>query len=277
LPPCSQAATELRWRDFLLQEVNMSRIALLLLALAAPLAVPAAEPPKYAVLSLAGDVILITQFTQATGTRLGTNPRHYVPVSDGILDKTVLLAANEKLRARDGVPPPVLLLARDSSLYEAQTKLLDNAAGWDGLIELVRRLAGPSGATQLILVTKQRQDARIALDDMVIGTGQIEGFGFYIDPVVNVVNTKTLDSGTGILAPFAYMRVCLVDLSSGRILHEERVAASIPHMAPAWKTEAIWNAMTPADKMRSLQELIRRETGAAIERLFASANAPSSR
>lgn len=221
---------------------------------------------KYAVMSLVGDQIQVRQFVYTTGTRLGQAPTAHIDVTDGTLDKMVLRAASAKLRAT-GSSAPVLLLAQDRGLYEAQKKLLDEGGGTEWLVERVRALAGASGATHLILFTKLRREARIQLENMAVGTGVLEGVGFYIDPHLAMQDVKTLDTGQGMLASYAYMRGSLIDLGRGTVLAEHATTENWPHMFPSHRTEAVWNAMSAAEKMRSLQRVIEQGAAATIETL----------
>src|SRR5258705_13280645 len=88
-------------------------------------AVHAAEPRKYAVLSLIGDGMLISEWVPSTGARLDNNQKQFIPISEGVFDKAALLSINNALKRIDPAAAPVLLFARERTLYEAQNRILD--------------------------------------------------------------------------------------------------------------------------------------------------------
>ena len=89
------------------------RIFFALLLSLASLSIHAAEPRRYAVLSLIGDRLLISQYVPATGSRTDTNRREYLQLEDPTLEKTSLLAIHQALRRLEPASKPVLLFAQD--------------------------------------------------------------------------------------------------------------------------------------------------------------------
>ena len=242
------------------------RFLLLVLCLCAGLA-HANDGRKYAVLSLVGDVMMISEWVPSTGGRLDANQKQFIEISDGTFDKAALLATHNAMKALDPPVEPVLLFARQRSLYEAQNKMLDAKGGTVDLLDHLRVLAKGTNATHIILITKYRSEARLPMADQTVGSGMIEGVGFYIDSSIRTKNLETNEMGSGLLAPFAYFRIELIDLASGRSLAEKRVTAATTISSPSTTATHSWNALSGADKVRVLREMITRETTAAIPRL----------
>jgi hypothetical protein len=238
----------------------------LLLLLASGAAEPA-ETRKYAVLSLIGDGMLISQWVPSTGARLDPNWKEFIPISEGVFDKAALLAVNGALKAIDPQGKPVLLFARERSLYEAQNRMLDSGGKSVDLLEHVRALLGGSGATHLILITKLRNEARLKMADTTVGSGMLEGVGFYIDSSIETRMVDTGAAGKGIVAPFAYFRVELIDLARGMVVNHERVVASTSVSTSNSTAQHAWNALSGAQKVRVLQDLVTQETTRVIPKL----------
>jgi hypothetical protein len=208
---------------------------------------------------------------QATGQRLDRNPRSYVRLDDPIIDKTVLLTANETLKAVTGVEP-VLLFARERPLYAMQQRLMNEGQGMVNLLGSIRPLLGNTGATHLVLFTKARREARMQLSDMALGTGMVEGVGFYVDPNTEVIIREKQQNANGFVAAFTYFDVALVDLGKGAIVGEQRVTASRVMATPASVATEVWSGISGAEKMRMLTTILRREVERTIPALLKESN-----
>jgi hypothetical protein len=250
----------------------MRFVALALSWLLVALPVHAAEARKYAVLSLIGDVMLISEWVPSTGSRTDPNQKTFIPMSDGVFDKSALLSANNALKGADPSIEPVLLFARERTLYEAQNRMLDADGKTVDLLDHVRALMKGTNATHLVLLTKYRSQARLPMHDQTVGSGMLEGVGFYIDSSMKTILTETNEPGAGLLAPFAYFRIELIDLASGKVLAEKRiVAASTVSIASSTASHA-WNALSGAEKVRVIRQLIDEETTKAIPALLKDAS-----
>jgi hypothetical protein len=245
----------------------MRALFLVLLLLLASHPADAAETRKYAVLSLIGDGMLISQWVPSTGARLDHNVKEFIPIVEGVFDKAALLAANEALVRLDPAAKPVLLFARERSLYEAQNRMLDKDGNSVQLLDHLRGMLAGTGATHLILLTKYRHQARLKMHDTTVGSGMLEGVGFYIDSSMAVKSADTGESGTGIVAPFAYFRIELIDLARGVVVKEERVVESTAVSTANSSAQHAWNALSGAQKVRVLQDFIRKETARVIPAL----------
>jgi hypothetical protein len=241
-------------------------IALALLAIAT--AAHAADGRKFAVMSLIGDQMLVVQYVPMIGGRIDRNTRDYLQLDDPVVDKTALLAADQALKQMDAANKPVLLFARQRSLYEASGALLEGGS-MTKLLDLLRPLLQGTGATHLVLFTKVRSEARMQLRDATLGSGMIEGVGFYVDPATEIKLGGTGESATGFVGAFAYFQVSVIDLATGAVVRAERVTASRTRSAANTKAADVWTGISGQEKMRTLQDLVRDEVARTVPKVAA--------
>jgi hypothetical protein len=246
----------------------MARLAVAVLSIFFALTAFGADARKYAVLSLIGDEMLLVGAEAQTGGRLDRNPRRYLELSDPFADKAVLLAANETMKEATGAEP-VLLFGRDRRLYAAQARLLDSGSSMEKLLADIRPLLANTGATHLVLVTKDRREARLRLHNTTVGHGMLQGIGYYLDREMELQIAETGASAVGFVAAFAYFTAALIRLDTGQIIAEQRVAAARPYTtASNVSAEDIWGGMPAAERVRMLRELVGREAKLAIPKLL---------
>jgi hypothetical protein len=223
----------------------------------------AAQPRHYAVLSLVGDRLHVAQYYPTESAfRSDGNLQAFVQLDDNSLDKTVLQAANAALKAADKSASPILLVAQDTSLYDAHAAILKSGRSSTMLLERIDPMLRGSGATHLVLVTKLRHEARVQqLKDTALGSGELEGLGFYVDAGRGAPN-ELGSAAHAVLGPFAYVKLELIDLAARKVIKEEKVVAS--RVIPTPGTSNPWNALTSAQKVGALQDILRRETARAI-------------
>ena len=243
----------------------MRVVAAVLLLAASCLA--AAADRSYAVISLVGDRLLIAQASMATGSRIDRNPRQFLALKSDVLDRSAVRAVDAALRAAEPAARVELLAPNDPKLYEAANGALGPEGGAALAATLAPALRG-IGTTHWILVSKYRGDTRARLLEGTIGTGQLEGLGFYIDRDRNLQNVDTGEHAIGFVAPFAYLRFTLVEAASGRVLAEV-VDPATKTVSSATATHP-WDAFTPEEKVQALESLLRSSAAASIPRLLAS-------
>ena len=235
-------------------------LALLLFACALP---ASAQARQYAVLSLIGDKLMVAQYyPNEAAFRSDGSLQVVVALDDNAFDKTALQAADAALKSVDKTARPVLLVAKDTSLYETQAGIAKTGRSSAELLERIDPMLRGSGATHLILITKLKHEARVqVLKDTMLGSGELEGVGFYVDSGRGAPNE--LGSGSNaVLGPFAYFKLELIDLATRKVVREEKVTASRPVANPGSANP--WAALTNAEKIGTLQDIIRRETVKAI-------------
>ena len=224
----------------------------------------AGEARKYAVLSLVGDEMLVVGAAGVTGQRLDRNSRNYLRLDDPIIDKTVLLAANEALKRATGADP-VLLFAHERPMYAMRETVAETLA-------LAAPIVKGTHATHLVLFTKARSEARMQLHNLALGNGMLEGVGFYVDPSTEVTLIDERQTATGFIGAFTYFDASLVDLASGKVVAERRVTASKTTAAPDSKATEVWSGISSQQKVRMLQALLREEIARAVPLLVKESN-----
>lgn len=243
-------------------------LAVLLLAFALD---ARAAPPVYEVMSLVGDGLLIVQHRSSTGTSLERNERQFVPMHDPVIDRTALLAVDDAIRRADPAARPLLLGGHDPALLDAQTRMLEGSGTLQQIVDTLRPRLPKTGATRLILVVKTRHAASIRMGgDMHVGSGSLEGLGFYLDPGLPTARADTGEADYGLLAPFAYFELAMVDLASGKVVSEHPVYATASISAARSNTLSAWDAMDNGRKMRAVEGLLREEVADAMPELLAS-------
>lgn len=246
----------------------MFKYMLLLLAAMAALAAHA-DSRRYAILSLVGDRILVVQREMSTGSRLDRNLRRFVDVPGQVLDRSMLLAVDDAIRREDPAAQTVLLTPKDPALYVAAARQLDGTGDTARIYDAAKSVLIGTNATHLLLVTKQRHQARLHLRDGVVGTGYLEGLGFYVDYGTLARSTDTNEAERGFIAPFTYVNIALIDVGSGKVVNEARVYGSLPYSTPNITIGNAWEALTPQEKADRLAEVMRTEADRVVPRLIA--------
>ena len=223
---------------------------------------------QFAALSLVGDGFTIVFHRIETGSHIDRNERQFVDLGDPVLDNTVLESVERTVRSVRPGTKVVLLGARDPALFAAQQRSLDEAGGSSSIVAQVRAAALAAGATHLILVTKLRHDAMLRLGSSHTGSGKLQGLGFYLDFAKQTRRADTGERGQGFLAPYAYFKVSIVDLASGRVDGERDVVASMTRSTSRGETTHPWDAMTAEQKVGALRALIRREIARVMPELL---------
>ena len=241
---------------------------IIIAALSLFVATAAAAAQTYAVMSVVGDGLLVVQHRPTTGSSLEGNVREFLPISNPALDRAVLLAVDDAVRRADPSARTVLVGGRDAGALEAQSRTLGKDDALQIVVDTLRPHLPSTGATRLILVAKSRHAARISLGDGSTGSGSLEGLGYYLDPTIPTARGDTGEAGYGLLAPFAYFTVALVDLQSGKILAERPVYASYGLSQARSDTLSAWEVLTPEQKVRNIESLIRAEIARAVPALL---------
>ena len=94
--------------------------------------------------------------------------------------------------------------------------------------------------------------------------------GFYIDSEQSVKDVTTREVSQGFLAPYAYLRLSLVDLSTGAVLAERNINASATVGTVGLKNSVNpWEALSPAEKIELLNQLLAKELAATLPLVLA--------
>ncbi len=241
-------------------------LALLAAACAGPAAAQDARPRSYAVLSEIGRDVQVTFFQESTGTRLNNNIVQRLPVTEGALDKVALVSAKTALGKADAGAPVWLIAPLDTDLFEWQMPFVEGAK-----LRMPDDLAaemGKRGTTHLLLFTRLRDAANLRAKSARLGTGPLEGIGFYVDKQTEMKNVDTLVNSVGFIAPYMYVRATLIDARTGTVLKMRRITeGQVIAAARPDQSGDPWNMMTPTEKVRHLGTMIDQQVGEAVAAL----------
>ena len=232
-----------------------------------------AAASKYAVLSLIGDSMTIVTYAKAAGSHIDQNQHQSIPLADPAFDHAAATAIEDALRRISPQVPVVLLSTSSPALFNDQQKLFDGSRVV--LTDVLGDSLRSAGATHLVLVTKHRAETRVGArsggsGSMSLGSGYLEGLGFYIDRQLSTKRGDSGERGRGFLAPYVYVKISLIDLASSTMAREEVVTASRMISAARSADGDPWGAMTATQKAEVLRRLIDGEMHRAIPLLIAS-------
>jgi hypothetical protein len=228
-----------------------------------------AEPPRsYAVLALAANKITIVQPRMETGSHMDRNLHQVIDMPDESLDIVALEAAEAAIKQAQPSAAIELLATRDPKLYAIQDVFAEDTDDAPLVLERLKRVLSQTKATHLVLITKNRDDARMKLYRNFTGRGKISGVGFYVDELEQLVEVETGNYMQGYVASFAVLRFRLIDIAAARTLRVENVQASSVDPTPKSALSA-WQGMSAQQKVDGLQLAIREAVGRGMPKLLA--------
>lgn len=249
---------------------------LLAAALLLATTVHAADAPrKYGILSLAGDSISTVTYVPEVGSRLDTNDKLVYSLGDNTLfDETAIRTASAALQQVAPEAGRFLMLSTDAELHNVQNSMFDNPDANQVNREFLKSLWKGKDITHLILITKYRADAELKFMNESLGTGKIEGLGFYMDNRVELSShdekKKTNESSKGVLMPFAYIKLRLINPETLEVAREVRLKQSQMVTYALGTDQAIrtWQALTAKEKTQYLDHLLREAVTEGVPRLL---------
>ncbi len=223
---------------------------------------PAVSEKTYAAVSLISDALEIVVARGETGSNLPTKVnRIALPTPD--FDTVALLAIKDAFEKK-GTEKPVVLMRSSEKMYSEQKDLLSGTK-FKGVAGLDAALSA-SKITHLVVITKYRDKAILKLSNMSVGSGRLQGLGFYLDYQFKIENTNDYEKGTGFLAPYAYFKVSLVDVATSTVTKEVNVTAGRV-MAASTKTAGSsdpWASLSDAEKDKLLRDMVQNEVSKAV-------------
>jgi len=222
---------------------------------------------KAAVASLIGDVMTVDTYRPRVGTGIDSNHHDVFPFHTPVFDHTALFAAGDALTqlnpAAAVVSPAVPAPGSDSD--PARLVVDGKVAPSNAFISSLKE----QGFTHPLTITKLRPPARLHLSGNTVGSGNLQGIGFYVDNDYRTSRGDTGETGRGFTAPYVYIKPTLVELGSLQLLGEEAIMASVARSAARNKDGfSPWGAMTPEQKVGMLKSLIKRHVTEAVPLLF---------
>lgn len=152
----------------------------------------------------------------------------------------------------------VSMFKAPAPLTPAEQRQVAEGASKAELPAWVVQALGENKLTHLVLVTRHRGPASASTGDRIdIGRGTVEGIGFYMDTLYTIQSSSTGALSTGLLAPFAQIRLILMDAQSGDVLSSYDVRESYAYAPKAGAVAADpWNFMPADEKVRRLRQLV---------------------
>ncbi len=239
-------------------------------AILACIALPCSAQRSYAIVSLVGDQIEIVQHVPGVGSSVDQNKKTLLPVTNGSIDKAFLGAADRAIEKTQAGSKSVMLLASDPALYQAQNRMIEENAPVTVLLERLRPLVAQANATHLLLFTKLRHEARFPLGNYEVGSGMIEGTGFYVDRILMTRMADSSDNARGFLAPYAYFEVTLLDLTASTIVKSRTVLGRTNYSAARGDSGEAWDALSDTEKVNVLMRIAKREAYNATAEVIAT-------
>jgi hypothetical protein len=252
--------TEMRGRRIMNLKTRARRSAIVSLATCVlSCATPAIAQAQrsYAVMALMGDKISVVTRQFVVGSSLDRNVRQELEMPDDTFDMVAVNAARDAIKREDPNAVTSLYTSRDPKLFALQDKLVDSDAQSAPLADSLRSLLAQSRATHLLLITKYRTEARLRMADGYVGNGKLMGIGFYVDPTFNTLNVNSGEKSHGFFAPFAYLKLTLIDATTLQPISQWATAESLVYGTEASKTASVpWDALTAAQKVVALRTVI---------------------
>ena len=245
---------------------------LLCLSLAAWPGVAAAAEGNYLILSLLCDRITIIYAERQLGSNLDRNRREVRPLTDSGLDDLAVVTARAAVaKARPG-GTITMLRATDPALYALRDSWLDSdSVDVKALTSLVAKLVPGSVGARLLLIAPYRGELDLKTDRDYRGSESKEaGLGFYVDSRTRFTRSDTRETSVGFLGVFANFRLLLIDLDANTVDAQERIRVGTTFAAARAPDKTAWNALSSADKIKTLQTLMKGEMERSLPIMLAA-------
>jgi tetratricopeptide (TPR) repeat protein len=191
---------------------------------------------RYAALSLIGETLTLVSYVGSTGSQLSPNRHESVSVASRLFDTAALNAVQLSLKDLDVRTPVATFFGTSPALFTEQANLFDGrrvVLSQDLLAAMKKE-----GATHLLIITRHRGHADVRLGSGNTGSGMLEGVGYYIDREVRNFTYSSGGEARGLIAPYVYLRISLVDLATSVIERERFVTWSVAASAASFASSS---------------------------------------
>jgi hypothetical protein len=245
----------------------LRKLFLLLLAVFFAAAANAAAVRKLALLSALGGTLTVVTHRMETGSKLDRNQHEVLETGDTALDTLAVNAAIEAIqnnRTSDHTEFQALSFPgqHDTASWFDSKRFLPPVALHSALQQ--------TGATHLLLILPHRATSMLKTRHAAMGSGHLEGLGFYLDREQKLRRSDTGQVGVGFLAPYVYVKLLLIDLSSGEVEREQAITASRTISAARNKDGFDpWQALDATQKLAAINGMMRGAFSKAMPELLA--------
>jgi len=219
---------------------------------------------KYAVLSLVGDEITMVVGRPSTGSSMDRNERQSMPIQNASIDDAAASSAGETIKGLEPGSTAFVLAWREPGLFELQESAFKAQSPY---LDALKGVLKKTQSTHLLLITKHRADVQMRFVEGATGHGKLRGVGFYLDALTPIRLGGSGETGTGFLAPYAYVTLSLLDADGTLIRHHSVVLSNI---LPTAGTSAInaWGVLTAQQKIKALQDTLGEAVAEAVPRVL---------
>jgi len=227
----------------------------------------ASDITKVGVMSVLGREVQVVVHAPTTGTRIDRNAKDTLKVSNE-LENFILRTVAQDLR-REGLGEAVMLArpANGSTPWQrdGQAVLVTQA-----LLDAARA----AKLSHLVLIQPARGEAQLKMQRTAIGNGHLEGLGFYVDTMVDVELAETHRPTSGVVAPFAYFDLYLVDVATLDLQAEYRARQARALTDPDLTGGDAWASLSTQGKVEALEGMLKEEIDKALH-AWAALGAPT--
>jgi hypothetical protein len=217
----------------------------------------AQEVRRIAAISLLGDKMTVVQQQERTGTHINRNTAETLDLPAGVIDVTSLSGIGEAVAKADPKSAFVPLKLPSATMFGDPDKLFANSkflvpAQLDAILKQVK-------ASHLLVVTPFRAPANIKGWREGIGSGSLEGVGFYMDRDLPITWAESNQRQIGYIAPYTYFKVWLVNLAGMDVAAQKSVAQSF--MTNSDRKEGAndpWQAYSDKDKLLMVTDMLKK-------------------
>lgn len=211
-----------------------------------------------AVVSLIADGLRVVGQEATTGTLASRNPTEVTALNFDSLELPALKASMNAVLATDAQAKVLPMKIVDPAIYAAQGSFLNNnrAVLPKAILEPLLK----ANISHLLLVTRQRADARLDTGLTTFGAGKLEGVGYYLDSETKLRQQGSAEMTVGYLAPYVYARVSLIDLKTLTIERSLTTASGWVYTATNTGTGGDpWQIFSDAKKIEVLRTMIEKQ------------------
>ena len=188
-------------------------------------------------------------------------------MSSPIFDHAVLLDVGDaSTRLFPGLTPVFLGNSATGPKLDGSKWLADGQPSpTDAITTELRK----EGFSHLIVAIKVRAPARLRVSDGAVGSGYLEGLGFYIDREYEVTDLDRNITSMGFIAPYAYIRLVLIDVQTQKVIAQQRIQVS--RVKPTAKSQDgfdPWDSLGAEEKVVLMKVLLNTGISDAIPLLF---------
>ena len=192
-----------------------------------------------------------------------------VMFKDVAMDDVVLAAAAAAVQARWPQVRPNLQRAAEQVNVDDQLAIGNEAARRGKLPEWIVKAASAQSASHVLLITSSSgaMEFRTGLSQ-VVGNYNVTGVGFYVGADGRTSNDSTGAVASGYLAPFAQLRVTLVDVAQGSVVGSVKATDGYIVGPPESEAPDPWRFLSREEKARALRQLLKSNVTRAVDEVL---------